>query len=327
MQRANARSPWLGFVVLAASCGGSSPASEHAAQPSTTEGTPGTPSAAASQPAQRADPSASVGLGGRLFDNWIKETKTAFTPDNPLTPALDGTGGPFGNGTLPDAQGKPLPNGGHNYRFKDLFGWDLRGDEGIHGAAFRDKPAVLMPNVLTNTDPREVWIARVTKGEDAIPAYGSVLSAPQIEALVDFMLSVRDGKLPRPDELYTLTTRAAGSYSIVAGGDATRGHALFAATCAECHGADGAEWLFDQGEHSLGTLARSEAYEVWLKVLNGQPGSPMGPQLDPSLTREQQVGALRDLQAALCDRARYPRGKATHEDLADGDPRCGAALK
>jgi cytochrome c5 len=269
----------------------------------------------------------SVGLGGRLFDNWITETKSTFTPDNPETPALDGTGGPFGNGTLADAQGNPLPNAGHNYRFKGLFGWDLRGAEGIHGAAFRDKPAVLLPNVLTNTDGRDVWIARITKGEDAIPGYGSVLTGPQIEALVDFMLGVRDSKLPRPDELFTLTTRAAGGYSIVAGVDAARGHALFAATCAECHGTDGAELLFDEGEHSLGTLARTEGYEVWLKVLNGQPGSPMGPQLDPNLTRDQQVSALRDLQAALCDRTRYPRGKATHEDVPNGDPRCGAALK
>jgi mono/diheme cytochrome c family protein len=262
-----------------------------------------------------------------LFDNWIKETKAAFTPDNPDTPALDGAGGPFGNGTLADAQGKPLANSGHNYRFKGLFGWDLRGADGINGPTFRDKPAVLLPNVLTNTDSRDVWISRLTRGEDAIPAYGSVLSAAQIEALVDFMLGVRDGKLPRPDDLFSLTTRATGGYALVPGGDATRGHALFAATCAECHGADGGAWLFDEGQHSLGTLARSEGYEVWLKVLNGQPGSTMGPQLDPNLTRDQQVGALRDLQAALCDRARYPRGKASQEDVADDDPRCGAALR
>jgi cytochrome c5 len=277
--------------------------------------------------AARAPTADGRGVGGRLFDDWARELQKDFVPDDPSTPELDGKGGPFGNGTLPDADGKPLPNPGHDYRLKNLFGWDLRGADGIYGPTYRDKPAVLMPNVLTNTDERVTWIARLNNGEDAIPAYGRVLTLQQIQAIVDFMLAIRDGASPRPEELFELTSKQQGGFRLVPGGDSARGHAAFAETCAHCHGPDGTKLPLDEGQHSLGTLARTEAYETWLKVLNGQPGTKMGPQLPASATRDEQVQALRDLQAALCDRTKYPRGAARHEDLKDGDPRCGAALR
>src|SRR5690242_5772779 len=55
----------------------------------------------------------SARLGGRLYDDFVRELKLDFAPDDPKTPEADGHGGPLGNGTLPDADGKPMLNTGH----------------------------------------------------------------------------------------------------------------------------------------------------------------------------------------------------------------------
>jgi cytochrome c5 len=218
-------------------------------------------------------------------------------------------------------------NTGHDYRLVHLLGWDLRGREGIAGPDYQKDPHVLLPNLLDNVDSRDVWIARLTRGEDAIPAYGSVLSASQIEALVDFLLAVRGGKLPQAADVFALSRGTPESYTLVPGGDAARGAELFAHKCEQCHGADGTATPIEEGAHTVGTYVRQHAYETWLKVLNGHPDSTMDAQLAHDLGREQLGRALRDLNAALCDRTRYPRGNATAADVPNGDPRCGAYLK
>jgi mono/diheme cytochrome c family protein len=275
----------------------------------------------------QADKAAAPGFGGRLFDSWSKELRTDFVPDDPKTPELDGRGGPFGNGTLADASGAAMANPGHDYRFKKLFGSDLRGKDGIDGAAYADKAHVLVPDLLQNHDAREQWVARLEHGEDAIPAYGSVLSRAQIEAVVDFLLAVRDGKLPQPADVLSLSAGTPGFYVLAEGGDAQRGHALFGETCAGCHGADGTALAIDDGEFSLGTIARLEGASTWLKVLSGQPGSSMHAQLPLERPRSELAQSLRDLGAALCDRTRYPQGQSSTPDAADGDPRCGSYLR
>lgn len=285
---------------------------------------PALPASRAPEPPQNDD---ARRLGGRLFDDFAKELELPFVPDDPRTPAADGKGGPFGDGTLPDAQGKPLLNTGHGYQLKNLLGWDLHGAAGIAGRKAADGAWVLLPDLLKNSESREVWTARLTQGEDAIPAYGSLLSSTQIDAIADFLLAVRDGALPRPDDLFVLDAQAPGFYQLAPGGDAERGHALIARTCARCHGADGTALALDGGAHSLGTFLRSRADEAWLKVLNGAPGTRMKPQLPLASTRAESTQALRDLLAAGCDRGRYPRGEAGHADVPDGDARCGALLK
>ena len=267
------------------------------------------------------------GFGGRLFDNWAKELGIDFLPDNPETPEADGKGGPFGNGTLPGHDGAPLLNTGHNYQIKNLFGWDLRGADGIYGPRYRNKSHVLLPDLLKNTDSREDWIIRLDEGEDAIPAFGKVLTRPQIEAVVDFLLGVRDGSLPRPEDLFTLSENTPGNYQLVQGGDVERGQIYFTQTCSHCHGADGTSFLLDDGALSLGMLMRIEGFETWAKILNGQPGTGMHSQVPQGASREELTQLIRDLNAATCDRTRYGKGAATGEDVPDGDLRCGAYLK
>ena len=104
-------------------------------------------------PAKAHSPSGSrpdTARGGRLFDNWISEKKLGdvFRPDSAKTPELDGMGGPNRNGTLSDGFGRPLPNTGHDYRLKNLFGWDLRGSQGIYGPNHQKKSFVLAESLL-----------------------------------------------------------------------------------------------------------------------------------------------------------------------------------
>lgn len=294
-------------------------------KPATTESTEVPETASGAE--QKAPPMTPEELGGRLFDNWYAELGVEFVPDDPKTPELDGKGGPNGNGTLPSRDGTPMANPGHGFRLKNLFGWDLRGAEGIYGEGHLAKGHVLVPDLLKNVESRETWVERLTKGEDAIPAFGQVLSAAQIDAIVTFLVAVRDGTLPQPADVFALTTKEQGHYTLAAGADAARGHEIFAQTCAHCHGTDGAKFAIDDGKYSVGSQLRQKAYETWLKTLSGQPGTPMHGQIEATLTREQKAAVLRDLHAAACDRTRYPKGPGSEPDVADGDARCGAYLR
>ena len=99
----------MGSVLSTQGCG--SPAAETTQAPETASGA----EQAAASPKPPAKPMPAIELGGRLFDNWYAELGLEFVPDDPATPALDGKGGPFGNGTLPDSEGAPLANAGHGY--------------------------------------------------------------------------------------------------------------------------------------------------------------------------------------------------------------------
>jgi len=285
------------------------------------------------EPVASAPESASFDIlmaGARLFDMWYDESEAAFVPDDEATPEIDGSGGPNGNGTLNGSDGLPIGNEGHDYRFKNLFGWDMRGDAGIYGREHQAKPWVLATGPLSAVHTRigrAEWIDRLTNGWAGLPAYGEVLTDSEIASLVDFMLAVRDGRLPRPDDLYTLNVDAPRGFILAAGGDAARGHDLYTDQCADCHGADATKIIFDDGEQSLGQHARYFGYAVAMISLAGEPGSDMGPQPWGELTAAEQTRNLLDLLAALCDRDRYPRGAGTDPYVPDDDPRCREYLR
>ena len=267
--------------------------------------------------------------GGRLFDRWMSEAQGApFQPDSHATPGVaDGSGGPRGDGTLLFADGRVLLNdGAHDYRLKNLFGWDLRGRAGLYGPDRMAKSYAVDGDLLSWTGGVSEVADRFAQGDAQVPALGPVLSRAELEDLASFVVRMRDGELPRPDSIYTLTSADAGHYALREGGDAARGRAMFAERCAGCHGADGTGMLFDGGAFSLGSHARQKAYEDWLKILNGQPGSEMDRQVRGA-TAAEMTQELLDLFAALCDREAFPVGAATSADVADGDPRCGAYLR
>jgi mono/diheme cytochrome c family protein len=264
--------------------------------------------------------------GGRLYDNWRVEkgVSESFVPDASGTAALDGKGGPNSNGTINDGNGRPLPNTGHDYRLKNLFGWDLRGSEGIYGTAFQNKPFVLGRNLLTDarsTDELRGWLAR---GDESTPAFGQVLDDADLDDVVAYLERTRARQLAGPASIFSLDAQAPKNYVLARGGNVERGRERYAISCADCHGTDGRNLPIDETE-SLGTLSRSSAYEVWFKMLNGQPGTDMRRQiLDPGAAAQEQ--AILDVLAALCDRGRFPAMDG-QKDVPDADPRCADYLK
>lgn len=312
-------------VGLLAACAGPTPSAE---APTATEPTPpATPHEAPLEAAAPPPPAytADDGHGGRLFDRFFDSA--TFTPDSKKTPGVaDGKGGPFGDGTLPLADGKPLLNdAGHDYRLKNFFGWDLRGAEGIYGARYQNKSTALAINLLDTTRSLEELTLTLKNGEGTLPAYGAVLASQDLDAVVHFVRGIREGHLPGPDRIWTLSEGTPGNYRLNAGADPARGKQLFADQCSGCHGDSGTRILFDDDEYSLGTHARQKAYEDWFKILAGQPGTSMKRFVDG--TGEQMGQQILDLLAALCDRAAFPKGSAKGADVAPGDPRCGEYLK
>ncbi len=312
----------LGFLLTLAGCSsqvGSTPPQsvEPAATAKTTAGAvPSTPSPRLPDDAR----------GGRIYDNWRSEKgiEKTFTADSSKTPEADGVGGPNGNGTLNDAEGKPQTNPGHDYRLKNLFGWDLRGQEGVYGAEYQKKAFVLPVNLLTDTRSAAALRQWFEKGGEGVPAFGAVLDARDLDDLVAFVLKTRSRELVTPDAVFKLEKGAPKGFVLNGGGDAQRGKQLFSQRCSKCHGNDGRELAIDDVE-SVGSISRSSGYEIWFKVAHGQPGTQMGRQLSEK-GGAAQAQAVLDLFAALCDRASFPPLTAG-KDVPSSDPRCGSYLR
>lgn len=268
--------------------------------------------------------------GGRLYDNFYSENpSTDFTPDDPGTPLIaDGEGGPLRNGTLRDGAGLVLDNREeHGYRLKNFFGWDMRGAEGIYGPAYQDKSYVASYNLIEDALSLEQVTRLLVEGARGVPAYGEVMPQQDLSDLVAFVMAVREHELPQPGDIWELNPDAPKGYVLGSGARVEAGHAAISASCSGCHGADGTGLLFDEGEFSLGSLARASAYEVWFKIVAGNPGTSMGSQVPSSEPWAEQSQLVLDVLAALCDRGAYPLGDATEADVESADPRCGEYLR
>jgi len=211
------------------------------------------------------------------------------------------------------------------YRCKSCHGWDGLGSSGSYadrtgqstGKATRpDVAAVnLRASVLSET-PGELYdlIARPTgRAIDAAdnnhPAFADVLTSSQIWNLVKFM---REEWIP-PMEVYTMKVEGSAmhwdystapatlvtptrTYSDIGiGGVAGRGGAIYATTCAECHGNDGKaiDGL------SVGQKIRTKPHEMWFKAKFGDPGT-----MPSGMVTELQD--LKDLFKALTDTTNFP---------------------
>lgn len=311
-------------LTVLASCAAPSPTPD---TPAHVAPSPSTDPATVSQ--SKVSPPAVIDLarGGRLYDNWASEKglKEVFTADSSKTPELDGVGGPNKNGTLNDGAGQPLANTGHDYRLKNLFGWDMRGREGIYGPDMQDKSYVLDVNLLSDTKSEAELAAWLKAGDAQLPAFGAMLDDADLRDVAAFIVAVRTHALPQPTDVFTLDAQAPKNYKLLPGADVARGASTFQGRCAECHGASGNDFFIDEVE-TAGTLSRTSGYEIWLKIMNGHPGSSMGPQLGKADGSGAEQGRLiLDVLAALCDRTVFVKGKG--EDVADGDARCGMYLK
>ena len=329
--------PWVPLALALIACGRTSPPAEPSMGQRSADEQPaddaGERAEADAEPAKAPrtmptipDPPqlARVAQGGRLFDKWW-----ADVPDFvPAQKGRRGRGGPFDDGTLPDSTGERVLNdAGHDYRLVRFFGWDLQGARGVDGPGRRNIPTVRTESLLDPKHHPEGLRALIFDGAPGFPAFGSVIDDEGIDSIVAFIMAVRQGPLPDPRKVYANVPVASAPYILRPGGDPERGHRTIANRCAQCHGEDGTALLLDDGALSLGTFGRTEAFEGWLKVAVGHPGSVMKSQLPGELDGPGHTTYVLDVFAALCDRSRYPRGPATDPDVPDDDPRCDRYLR
>lgn len=273
-----------------------------------------------SAPATDATPStaADSARGGRYFDRWWRYDPS-FSPDDSNSPEPDGKGGPHGDGTLTLA-GAPATNSGHDFRLKNYFGWDLRGQAGVYGPDYQNKAYAVDVDLLADDRSFEELHAWLAAGDESIPAFGDVLSEEALADIATFIIDTRERRLPHPEQIFTLSKDAPNNYVLNEGANLEAGHAAVEKMCSGgfCHGVGGNAIAID-GTYSLGSYSRAKGYEAWFKIVNGQPGTGMGRQTDDA----QEV---LDILAALCDRTVYPP-EEPDVDVPDGDPRCGAYLR
>ncbi|MEM7151307.1 MAG: c-type cytochrome [Myxococcota bacterium] len=305
----------LGLSLFALALGVLTPAACNKPQPTTTPEVE--PSTSGSTESKKPAPT-DAGHGGRLYDKWYAEIggEPGFAPGE--------RGGPHGDGTLDDGNGQPMAHDGHSYRLKNLFGWDLRGAEGIYGPEYQNKSYVLPVNLMTDERTPDELMAWIRDGGDGMPAYGAVLDETQLRELVTFIDDMRSGRVPRADQVWALSKDAPKNYTLLEGGDAARGTELVKSSCASCHGPDG-RWIPIDDKYSLGAYSRAKAYESWIKIVSGQPNTPMHREIEFTDGADGAQQVL-DILAALCDRGTFP-GLDGQEDVPNGDPRCGAYLK
>jgi len=182
-------------------------------------------------------------LGGRLYDNWIKETGAADMTENQPLWATQTTNTRTGNDT---------------WRCKECHGWDYLGVDGAYGSGSHQTG---FPGIFAAKDktPEELMAALKSETHD----FSTVMNAAQLDAMVAFMQQVQDLKPYINDDK-----------SVV--GEAQNGKLLYEASCAACHGADGMMLDFDDGEGKefVGTLAADNPWEIFNKIAYGQPNTP-----------------------------------------------------
>lgn len=246
----------LGLVLLSA-CKSSSPAAT-----STPIATSALPTTTAPPPTTAPPSPASVALGGRLYDNWMKTAQ--FTT-------------PEGNSPLWATQTTNTRTGSDTWRCKECHGWDYKGKDGAYG---KGSHLTGFPGVngaaLSKT---EAELGAILKGSaNSNHNFSTYLNAEQISALAAFL---KAGATIDESQYIDYTTKRTKS------GDSTKGKQLYDANCAACHGSDGKLLNFGSTEKPeyVGTLALDNPWEVLHKIRFGQPGAgmPSGVELQLSI--------------------------------------------
>jgi thiosulfate dehydrogenase len=201
-------------------------------------------------PAMAAEDVSAMARGGKLYDNWFKETKQSRPEEtHPAYPA---------SGKYPK----------QSWRCKECHGWDFKGKDGASG---KNDHNVGIKGVagMAGKDPKAVAAAFM----DAKHAYTGKLTAQDAN---DLALFISKG-LP---DLGKYIDAASGKPK----GNAAKGEIYFNTLCAGCHGVDGKK--VSTGA-AVGAL-KSDPYQLLHKSLNGQSGEAMPAlrSLDPSIAAD-----------------------------------------
>ncbi len=184
---------------------------------------------------------ASIVRGGRLYDNWLSETRSPVPgAPHPAYPA--------------DKAYAADPE--VNWRCKECHGWDYLGRDGVY---FEGAHVTGIKGIrgMAGADPDSI----VALLEDQTHRYGGLMSSRDLRDLANF---VAEGQV----DMGAFIDRA----SRKAKADATGHEAYYTTICANCHGRDG---LKIRTMPPLGMVAKTNPWEALHKILNGHPGENM----------------------------------------------------
>lgn len=180
-----------------------------------------------------------IARGGRLYDKYWSENKTAKpTADHPSYP---NKGGKYGK----DA----------SWRCKECHGWDYKGKDGAY-AKGGHATGIKGINGAAGKDPAAIAAVLRDKTHGYTEAQLSAKDASDLALFV----SKGQGDLAKYVDA-----------SNKAKGDGAKGEAYFNTLCAGCHGVDGKKV---KDGPPLGSVADNGA-EMMHKLLNGQPSEAM----------------------------------------------------
>ena len=234
----------LGLALLA-SC--TPPATTPATTPPATT-PPVTTSPTTTPPPTSATP-ATIALGGKLYDDWMKAAGVAT---------------PSGNSTLWASQTSNTRTGKDTWRCKECHGWDYKGKDGAYskGSHLTGFPGV---SGAASTKTAAELTAILKGSANPKHNFATYLKDEQLSALAAFLKAGATVDETQYIDYSTKKPKAA---------DAAKGKQLYDSSCAACHGADGKLILFG-GKDSLGFLANDNPWEVIHKIQYGQPGAVM----------------------------------------------------
>ena len=185
-----------------------------------------------------AETDSSIARGGRLYDKYFAENKTAKPAADHPSYIKDGK------------YGKE-----NSWRCKECHGWDYKGKDGAYakGGHFTGIKGI---NGAAGKDPAAIAAVLRDKSHGYTEAQ---LTAKDAEDLANFV-SKGQGTLAKYLDAANKST-----------GNVGKGEAYYNTMCAGCHGLDGKKV---KDGPAIGSVADNGA-EMMHKVLNGQPGEAM----------------------------------------------------
>jgi len=207
--------------------------------------------------------------GGLLYDKWWVVTGADEpTEDHPLW----------------DTQDTSTSSGKDTWRCKECHGWDYLGADGAYGSGSHSTG---FTGVIGAADMSAEEITAWLNGENNPDHdFASLMDDVYIQALITFLQS----------EMTDLSGYVNDDKSV--DGDRARGQVKYESTCAACHGIDGKKINFHDADDPeyIGSVASSNPWETFHKILHGQPGEPMPSAIGLGWTLDDLIDVLSYIQ-------------------------------
>jgi len=189
----------------------------------------------------------SIAKGGRLYDNWQRETDS-------LPPVMRHPAYPK------DAALAASPE--TNWRCKECHGWDYKGRDGVYATGVH-RTGINGIRALAGADP-QVVIDLLMDANHLYHGTSWVKASLELQDLMDLANFVTLGQIDM-DIFIDRQSRAAK-------GRTDRHKAAFDLLCVTCHGPTGKALATGR---DIGDVARDNPWETLHKIRNGHPGEAM----------------------------------------------------